>query len=231
MGPPGPRSARPGEFLVDEDDSALLVRIGWSVVIEAARRARRVAARASRTPDHGVGQSVGGAPREARPVRPRRAPAARQPGAGRPTPWRSRSRSAPSFPAGPGPATASSRCATSAWRSWSTTSARPRPATDGRPVRAARLRSSSCSSRSARSRSTAIKLDPSFVDRLDGGVADVVDGGPLDRRPRRRGRRGGRGRGRARAATRASISPRDSSSIARNRPRTSTVCSRRDAAR
>jgi EAL domain-containing protein (putative c-di-GMP-specific phosphodiesterase class I) len=29
----------PGEFLVDEDDSALLVRIGWSVVIEAARRA------------------------------------------------------------------------------------------------------------------------------------------------------------------------------------------------
>jgi EAL domain-containing protein (putative c-di-GMP-specific phosphodiesterase class I) len=29
----------PGEFLVDADDSALLVRIGWSVVIEAARRA------------------------------------------------------------------------------------------------------------------------------------------------------------------------------------------------
>jgi EAL domain-containing protein (putative c-di-GMP-specific phosphodiesterase class I) len=29
----------PREFLVDEDDSALLVRIGWSVVIEAARRA------------------------------------------------------------------------------------------------------------------------------------------------------------------------------------------------
>ena len=29
----------PGEFLVDEDDSRLLVRIGWSVVIEAARRA------------------------------------------------------------------------------------------------------------------------------------------------------------------------------------------------
>jgi EAL domain-containing protein (putative c-di-GMP-specific phosphodiesterase class I) len=29
----------PGEFLVDEDDSTLLVRIGWSVVIEAARRA------------------------------------------------------------------------------------------------------------------------------------------------------------------------------------------------
>jgi EAL domain-containing protein (putative c-di-GMP-specific phosphodiesterase class I) len=29
----------PGEFLVDEDDSSLLVRIGWSVVIEAARRA------------------------------------------------------------------------------------------------------------------------------------------------------------------------------------------------
>ena len=29
----------PGEFLVDEDDSKLLVRIGWSVVIEAARRA------------------------------------------------------------------------------------------------------------------------------------------------------------------------------------------------
>jgi EAL domain-containing protein (putative c-di-GMP-specific phosphodiesterase class I) len=28
----------PGEFLVDEDDSTLLVRIGWSVVIEAARR-------------------------------------------------------------------------------------------------------------------------------------------------------------------------------------------------
>jgi EAL domain-containing protein (putative c-di-GMP-specific phosphodiesterase class I) len=28
----------PGEFLVDEDDSALLVRMGWSVVIEAARR-------------------------------------------------------------------------------------------------------------------------------------------------------------------------------------------------
>jgi EAL domain-containing protein (putative c-di-GMP-specific phosphodiesterase class I) len=30
----------PGEFLVDEDDSTLLVRIGWSVVIEAARRSR-----------------------------------------------------------------------------------------------------------------------------------------------------------------------------------------------
>jgi EAL domain-containing protein (putative c-di-GMP-specific phosphodiesterase class I) len=29
----------PGDFLVDEDDSSLLVRIGWSVVIEAARRA------------------------------------------------------------------------------------------------------------------------------------------------------------------------------------------------
>jgi EAL domain-containing protein (putative c-di-GMP-specific phosphodiesterase class I) len=29
----------PGEFLVGEDDGALLVRIGWSVVIEAARRA------------------------------------------------------------------------------------------------------------------------------------------------------------------------------------------------
>lgn len=29
----------PGEFLVGEDDSTLLVRIGWSVVIEAARRA------------------------------------------------------------------------------------------------------------------------------------------------------------------------------------------------
>jgi EAL domain-containing protein (putative c-di-GMP-specific phosphodiesterase class I) len=29
----------PGEFLVDEDDGKLLVRIGWSVVIEAARRA------------------------------------------------------------------------------------------------------------------------------------------------------------------------------------------------
>jgi EAL domain-containing protein (putative c-di-GMP-specific phosphodiesterase class I) len=29
----------PGEFLVDEDDSTLLVRIGWSVAIEAARRA------------------------------------------------------------------------------------------------------------------------------------------------------------------------------------------------
>lgn len=29
----------PGEFLVDADDSTLLVRIGWSVVIEAARRA------------------------------------------------------------------------------------------------------------------------------------------------------------------------------------------------
>jgi EAL domain-containing protein (putative c-di-GMP-specific phosphodiesterase class I) len=29
----------PGEFLVDEDDSRLLVRIGWSVVIEATRRA------------------------------------------------------------------------------------------------------------------------------------------------------------------------------------------------
>jgi EAL domain-containing protein (putative c-di-GMP-specific phosphodiesterase class I) len=29
----------PGEFLVHEDDSTLLVRIGWSVVIEAARRA------------------------------------------------------------------------------------------------------------------------------------------------------------------------------------------------
>lgn len=29
----------PGEFLVDEDDSVLLVRIGWSVVIEASRRA------------------------------------------------------------------------------------------------------------------------------------------------------------------------------------------------
>jgi EAL domain-containing protein (putative c-di-GMP-specific phosphodiesterase class I) len=28
----------PGDFLVDEDDSSLLVRIGWSVVIEAARR-------------------------------------------------------------------------------------------------------------------------------------------------------------------------------------------------
>ena len=29
----------PGEFLLDEDDSSLFVRIGWSVVIEAARRA------------------------------------------------------------------------------------------------------------------------------------------------------------------------------------------------
>lgn len=36
---PGRGLLAPGEFLVDEDDSSLLVRIGWSVVIEAARRA------------------------------------------------------------------------------------------------------------------------------------------------------------------------------------------------
>jgi EAL domain-containing protein (putative c-di-GMP-specific phosphodiesterase class I) len=36
---PGRGLLAPGEFLVDEDDSTLLVRIGWSVVIEAARRA------------------------------------------------------------------------------------------------------------------------------------------------------------------------------------------------
>jgi EAL domain-containing protein (putative c-di-GMP-specific phosphodiesterase class I) len=36
---PGHGLLAPGEFLVDEDDSTLLVRIGWSVVIEAARRA------------------------------------------------------------------------------------------------------------------------------------------------------------------------------------------------
>jgi EAL domain-containing protein (putative c-di-GMP-specific phosphodiesterase class I) len=36
---PGRGLLAPNEFLVDEDDSALLVRIGWSVVIEAARRA------------------------------------------------------------------------------------------------------------------------------------------------------------------------------------------------
>ncbi len=35
---PGRGRLAPGEFLVDEDDSSLLVRIGWSVVIEAARR-------------------------------------------------------------------------------------------------------------------------------------------------------------------------------------------------
>ena len=35
---PGRGLLAPGEFLVDEDDSSLLVRIGWSVVIEAARR-------------------------------------------------------------------------------------------------------------------------------------------------------------------------------------------------
>ena len=35
---PGRGLLAPGEFLVDEDDSTLLVRIGWSVVIEAARR-------------------------------------------------------------------------------------------------------------------------------------------------------------------------------------------------
>jgi EAL domain-containing protein (putative c-di-GMP-specific phosphodiesterase class I) len=36
---PGRGLLAPGQFLVDEDDSSLLVRIGWSVVIEAARRA------------------------------------------------------------------------------------------------------------------------------------------------------------------------------------------------
>jgi EAL domain-containing protein (putative c-di-GMP-specific phosphodiesterase class I) len=36
---PGRGLLAPGEFLVDEDDSSLLVRIGWSVVIEASRRA------------------------------------------------------------------------------------------------------------------------------------------------------------------------------------------------
>jgi EAL domain-containing protein (putative c-di-GMP-specific phosphodiesterase class I) len=36
---PGRGLLAPNEFLVDEDDSALLVRIGWSVVIEGARRA------------------------------------------------------------------------------------------------------------------------------------------------------------------------------------------------
>jgi EAL domain-containing protein (putative c-di-GMP-specific phosphodiesterase class I) len=36
---PGRGLLAPHDFLVDEDDSALLVRIGWSVVIEAARRA------------------------------------------------------------------------------------------------------------------------------------------------------------------------------------------------
>ena len=35
---PGRGLLAPGEFLVDEDDSSLPVRIGWSVVIEAARR-------------------------------------------------------------------------------------------------------------------------------------------------------------------------------------------------
>ena len=37
---PGRGLMVPGEFLVGEDDGALLVRIGWSVVIEAARRSR-----------------------------------------------------------------------------------------------------------------------------------------------------------------------------------------------
>jgi EAL domain-containing protein (putative c-di-GMP-specific phosphodiesterase class I) len=36
---PGRGLLGPRDFLVEEDDSALLVRIGWSVVIEAARRA------------------------------------------------------------------------------------------------------------------------------------------------------------------------------------------------
>lgn len=36
---PGRGLLGPGDFLLDEDDSSLLVRIGWSVVIEAARRA------------------------------------------------------------------------------------------------------------------------------------------------------------------------------------------------
>jgi EAL domain-containing protein (putative c-di-GMP-specific phosphodiesterase class I) len=36
---PGRGLLAPGEFLVFEDDSSMLVRIGWSVVIEAARRA------------------------------------------------------------------------------------------------------------------------------------------------------------------------------------------------
>jgi EAL domain-containing protein (putative c-di-GMP-specific phosphodiesterase class I) len=36
---PGRGLLAPGDFLVGEDDGALLVRIGWSVVIEASRRA------------------------------------------------------------------------------------------------------------------------------------------------------------------------------------------------
>jgi EAL domain-containing protein (putative c-di-GMP-specific phosphodiesterase class I) len=36
---PGRGLLAPHEFLVDEDDSVLLLRIGWSVLIEAARRA------------------------------------------------------------------------------------------------------------------------------------------------------------------------------------------------
>jgi EAL domain-containing protein (putative c-di-GMP-specific phosphodiesterase class I) len=36
---PGRGLLGPSDFLVEEDDSSLLVRIGWSVVIEAARRA------------------------------------------------------------------------------------------------------------------------------------------------------------------------------------------------
>ena len=73
-----------------------------------------------------------------------------------------------------------------------------------------------------------IKLDPSVVDRLDGGVADVVAAAQsIDVRVVAVGVEDEVAVERARR-TRASISPRDSSSIARNRPRASTVCSRLD---
>ena len=68
---PGRGLLAPGEFLVDEDDSTLLVRIGWSVVIEAARRAGDVAASVPRATDHGDGEPVRRPPRAARPAEPR----------------------------------------------------------------------------------------------------------------------------------------------------------------
>ncbi len=91
---PGRGLLAPGEFLLDEDDSSLLVRIGWSVVIEAARPRRNLAPRVPGPADHGDGEPLRRSPRASGPAEPHRVPHGGQRGAD--TGWpRVRSRRAP----------------------------------------------------------------------------------------------------------------------------------------
>ena len=196
VGAPGPRSPHPGR-VPRRRGRQRAARAHRMVGRDRSGAPRRgVAACASRTSDHGVGQSVGGAPREARAVGPRRAPAARQPGAGPQRPGLRGLGAHPPCSPGPGPRPPHP-------------AAQPRCGDRGRRLRRDRGRDRGRSVRAARLPRRAARATPCVPARRDqarperrrpprGRRGRRGRGGPLDRRPRRRGRRGGRRRGRAR---------------------------------